>query len=133
MDVAGLFPPTVTADVFSCPFTVYTAKKFPGMTKSTALSKAFANQGIKIITRREASYTRASDQFYAMNVDDGDNEASESRTTLAQPQPNNLSIASILLPMDIETPPHLSTTSSVSYTRIPITQYLADSPTEDST
>ncbi|KAI9488402.1 velvet factor-domain-containing protein [Zychaea mexicana] len=57
---------TVSAEVFSVPFTVYTAKKFPGMTESTPLSRAFANQGVKIVTRKEHSYTRASDKYYKM-------------------------------------------------------------------
>ncbi|ORZ00849.1 velvet factor, partial [Syncephalastrum racemosum] len=42
----------IQTDVLSEPFTVYTAKKFPGMAESTALSKAFARQGIKINIRR---------------------------------------------------------------------------------
>ncbi|KAG0169625.1 hypothetical protein DFQ28_003826 [Apophysomyces sp. BC1034] len=48
----------IIAQVFSNPFTVYSAKKFPGMTESTELSKAFAKQGLKIPIRnnvRESS------------------------------------------------------------------------------
>ncbi len=43
----------VSCSVFSQPFTVYSAKKFPGMIESTALSKAFARQGIKIPVRKD--------------------------------------------------------------------------------
>ncbi|KAF9427019.1 hypothetical protein BGZ76_002502, partial [Entomortierella beljakovae] len=43
----------VEATVFSEPFTIYSAKRFPGMTESTALSKCFARQGIKIPIRKE--------------------------------------------------------------------------------
>eukprot|EP00158_Paraphelidium_tribonemae_P001552 Partr_v1_DN24536_c0_g1_i4_m19613 putative Velvet factor len=39
--------------VFSEAFHVYAAKKFPGMEESTALSKAFADQGLKIRIRKE--------------------------------------------------------------------------------
>ena len=38
---------------FSDPFTVYSAKKFPGVIESTPLSKCFAQQGIKIPIRKD--------------------------------------------------------------------------------
>ncbi|CAG8447887.1 3061_t:CDS:2 [Ambispora gerdemannii] len=41
----------VDAVVFSNPFQVFSAKKFPGMTDSTELSTAFQKQGIKISIR----------------------------------------------------------------------------------
>jgi|SRR2546423_1522097 len=41
-------PNRVVAEVFSDIFVVYPAEKFPGMMKSTALTKAIANQGIQI-------------------------------------------------------------------------------------
>ncbi|KAL5121938.1 hypothetical protein ACEQ8H_000154 [Pleosporales sp. CAS-2024a] len=41
----------VLATSFSEPFTVYSAKKFPGVIESTPLSKCFAQQGIKIPIR----------------------------------------------------------------------------------
>ncbi|KAL7752225.1 hypothetical protein RI367_002270 [Sorochytrium milnesiophthora] len=40
--------------VFSEIFTAYPAKRFPGMTESTELSKCLAQQGVKIPTRHEA-------------------------------------------------------------------------------
>ncbi|KAK4193549.1 velvet factor-domain-containing protein [Podospora australis] len=43
----------VLASVFSDVFQVYSAKKFPGVCESTALSKCFATQGIKIPIRKE--------------------------------------------------------------------------------
>ncbi|OCB90148.1 hypothetical protein A7U60_g2609 [Sanghuangporus baumii] len=39
--------------IFSAPFYVYTAKKFPGMEESTNLSCALADQGIKIRIRKD--------------------------------------------------------------------------------
>ena len=45
----------VLAHVFSEPFQVYSAKKFPGVIESTVLSKRFAAQGIKIPIRKDAS------------------------------------------------------------------------------
>ncbi|UPX18081.1 uncharacterized protein EKO05_0008398 [Ascochyta rabiei] len=41
------------ASCFSDPFTVYSAKKFPGVIESTTLSKCFAQQGIKIPIRKD--------------------------------------------------------------------------------
>lgn len=43
----------VLASVFSEVFQVYSAKKFPGVIESTALSKCFATQGIKIPIRKD--------------------------------------------------------------------------------
>ncbi|KAG1199059.1 hypothetical protein G6F70_005271 [Rhizopus microsporus] len=43
----------VQVEMVSKPFTVYSAKKFPGMTESTTLSRCFAKQGIKIPIRSE--------------------------------------------------------------------------------
>ncbi|KAG0025907.1 hypothetical protein BGZ81_006774 [Podila clonocystis] len=49
----------VLATAFSEPFVSYSAKKFPGMTKSTNLSKCFASQGIKIPIRKEKRASRS--------------------------------------------------------------------------
>ncbi|KAL0939369.1 developmental regulator VelB [Colletotrichum truncatum] len=43
----------VLAQCFSDVFQVYSAKKFPGVCESTALSKCFAQQGIKIPIRKD--------------------------------------------------------------------------------
>ncbi|KAI9323443.1 velvet factor [Dichotomocladium elegans] len=43
----------ILCQTFSNPFTVYSAKKFPGMTESTELSKTFAKQGLKIPIRND--------------------------------------------------------------------------------
>jgi hypothetical protein len=43
----------VLATTYSETFQVYSAKKFPGVIESTALSKAFAGQGIKIPIRKD--------------------------------------------------------------------------------
>ncbi|KAB8273007.1 velvet factor-domain-containing protein [Aspergillus minisclerotigenes] len=43
----------VLASVFSEPFQVFSAKKFPGVIESTTLSKCFALQGIKIPIRKD--------------------------------------------------------------------------------
>lgn len=48
----------VLASCFSDVFTVYSAKKFPGVVESTALSKCFATQGIKIPIRKDGPSKR---------------------------------------------------------------------------
>lgn len=45
----------VLASVFSQPFQVFSAKKFPGVIESTPLSKCFASQGIKIPIRKDGA------------------------------------------------------------------------------
>jgi hypothetical protein len=45
----------ILASCFSDVFNVYSAKKFPGVCESTALSKVFASQGIKIPIRKDAN------------------------------------------------------------------------------
>ena len=44
--------------IFSDAFTVYPAKKFPGMTESSDLSITFARQGLKIPIRKETRTKR---------------------------------------------------------------------------
>ncbi|KAF2134045.1 hypothetical protein P153DRAFT_280951 [Dothidotthia symphoricarpi CBS 119687] len=54
----------VLASCFSAPFTVYSAKKFPGVIESTSLSKCFAAQGIKIPIRKDGPKTLSNqDEF----------------------------------------------------------------------
>lgn len=48
----------VLASCFSDVFQVYSAKKFPGVCESTALSKCFAAQGIKIPIRKEGANSK---------------------------------------------------------------------------
>ncbi|KAI8344530.1 velvet factor-domain-containing protein [Chlamydoabsidia padenii] len=48
----------VLSRVYTDMFTVYTAKKFPGVVKSTALSQCFAKQGVKIPIRKETQAKR---------------------------------------------------------------------------
>ncbi|KAF0550668.1 velvet factor [Gigaspora margarita] len=67
-DLRELISPTyekvcgcVAAEVYSAPFRVYSALKFPGMTESTALSKAFAIQGIKLTIRKDFRYQKVND------------------------------------------------------------------------
>lgn len=53
----------VLASCFSETFTVYSAKKFPGVVDSTALSKCFATQGIKIPIRKESKAGKDREEY----------------------------------------------------------------------
>lgn len=52
----------VICSTFSDPFYSYSAKKFPGVIDSTALSKCFATQGVKISIRRENKHKKQQQQ-----------------------------------------------------------------------
>ncbi|PYH49918.1 velvet factor family protein [Aspergillus saccharolyticus JOP 1030-1] len=60
----------VLASVFSEPFHVFSAKKFPGVIESTPLSKCFALQGIKIPIRKDG--VKGSRGRHSDNDDGGD-------------------------------------------------------------
>ncbi|OAA61233.1 Velvet factor [Niveomyces insectorum RCEF 264] len=55
MSIVNTGKAPVLASCFSDVFTVYSAKKFPGVCESTVLSKTFATQGIKIPIRKEGA------------------------------------------------------------------------------
>lgn len=54
----------VLASCFSDAFTVYSAKRFPGVVESTGLSKCFATQGIKIPIRKDGPGKGDKDKEY---------------------------------------------------------------------
>lgn len=64
----------VLAQCFSDVFTVYSAKRFPGVVESTPLSKCFATQGIKIPIRKDAQNSRTANGG-GNSRDDDDDEA----------------------------------------------------------
>ncbi|KAF9435045.1 hypothetical protein BGZ76_006987 [Entomortierella beljakovae] len=49
---------SVLATVFSAPFEIYPAKRFPGMSRSTPLSKRLFDQGVRIPLRKETRVGR---------------------------------------------------------------------------
>lgn len=55
----------VLASTFSSTFQVYSAKKFPGVVESTALSRAFATQGIKIPIRKDGNRVANQNEYDA--------------------------------------------------------------------
>ncbi|KAG2212266.1 hypothetical protein INT47_001625 [Mucor saturninus] len=73
VNLAAGEPITMTTQIqheaFSSTFSVYPAKKFPGLTESTALSRCFSKQGIKIPIRNESPYKRISNAFCPPEVE----------------------------------------------------------------
>ncbi|TIB11583.1 hypothetical protein E3P89_01936 [Wallemia ichthyophaga] len=74
--------------LFSNPFTVFSAKRFPGMDQSTELSQCLANQGLKIRIRRDNRRDRRkSSKRYYEDDDDvgGSNNSGHSAPTTNSP------------------------------------------------
>lgn len=67
-------------EVKSRPFTVYSAKKFPGLAESTALSRIVAEQGCRVRIRRDVRMRRRSDR----SGREGDSEIDETAQLRAQ-------------------------------------------------
>ncbi|EPQ27423.1 uncharacterized protein PFL1_04961 [Pseudozyma flocculosa PF-1] len=57
--------------IYSAPFNVYTAKRFPGMEESTPLSKSFADQGLKVRVRKQPRMRRRSSKRKESSRSDG--------------------------------------------------------------
>ncbi|OJJ62292.1 hypothetical protein ASPSYDRAFT_144092 [Aspergillus sydowii CBS 593.65] len=74
MEVINKGSAPVLATAFSEPFQVFSAKKFPGVIESTALSKCFALQGIKIPIRKDGVRGQGSRGRHSDEDDGLDNE-----------------------------------------------------------
>ena len=69
-------------EVKSVPFTVYSAKKFPGLTESTSLSRMVAEQGCRVRIRRDVRMRRR-DPKSAKEWDAYEDETAEARARLS--------------------------------------------------
>ncbi|KDN39948.1 hypothetical protein K437DRAFT_250382, partial [Tilletiaria anomala UBC 951] len=56
--------------IYTAPFNVYTAKRFPGMEESTKLSRAFADQGLKVRVRKNPRLRRSAAKKGSDDTDD---------------------------------------------------------------
>ena len=61
-------------EVKSKPFTVYSAKKFPGLAESTSLSRTVAEQGCRVRIRRDVRMRKRDSKDAAETVEAGDEE-----------------------------------------------------------
>ncbi|KAH7035076.1 velvet factor-domain-containing protein [Microdochium trichocladiopsis] len=64
----------ILATQFSEPFQVYSAKKFPGVCESTALSRKFAIQGVKIPIRKDGDLKKGKKRQRDEDDEDEDND-----------------------------------------------------------
>ncbi|KAL2753676.1 hypothetical protein ACRALDRAFT_2110509, partial [Sodiomyces alcalophilus JCM 7366] len=67
--------------LLSAPFVVFSAKKFPGLTSSTSLSRTISEQGCRVRIRRDVRMRRRDGKPAAANDYDKDDEAARSRRT----------------------------------------------------
>ncbi|CAE7196078.1 Sexual development activator VeA [Pyrenophora teres f. teres] len=70
---------THRAEVKSAPFTVFSAKKFPGLSESTALSRMVAEQGCRVRIRRDVRMRRRENKSSKEWDEYGDDEGSYDR------------------------------------------------------
>lgn len=68
-------------EVKSIPFTVFSAKKFPGLTESTALSRMVAEQGCRVRIRRDVRMRRRENKSNRDYDDYDDDEYNRHRTS----------------------------------------------------
>ena len=66
----------VLASIWSKPFQVFSAKKFPGVIESTDLSRCFANQGIKIPIRKDQP-NQSAKRKHSVSQDQDDDQDDE--------------------------------------------------------
>ncbi|KAK1062437.1 velum formation-related protein [Friedmanniomyces endolithicus] len=69
-------------EVKSEPFTVYSAKKFPGLTESTSLSRMVAEQGCRVRIRRDVRMRRR-DPKSGKDWDDYEEETAQARSRMS--------------------------------------------------
>ena len=74
-------------EVKSTPFTVFSAKKFPGLTESTTLSRIVAEQGCRVRIRRDVRMRRR-DNKHSKDWDDYDDETAYERARRASGTPD---------------------------------------------
>ena len=74
-------------EVKSTPFTVFSAKKFPGLTESTSLSRIVAEQGCRVRIRRDVRMRRR-DNKHSKDWDDYDEENAYERARRASATPD---------------------------------------------
>jgi hypothetical protein len=102
---------THRAEVKSAPFTVFSAKKFPGLSESTALSRMVAEQGCRVRIRRDVRMRRrenkGSKDYDEYDEDGGYDAARRTSTPDNYGQPPNI-------PLDADRPRSVSNASNHS-------------------
>ncbi|KAF2397098.1 hypothetical protein EJ06DRAFT_533291 [Trichodelitschia bisporula] len=109
-------------EVKSVPFTVFSAKKFPGLSESTALSRMVAEQGCRVRIRRDVRMRRRENKS-SRDYDEYEEESYE-RARRATATPDAYQQAPIGTPQpppldSIERPRSVSNASNASYSARP--------------
>ena len=87
--VAGDGHVTHRLEVRSEPFVVFSAKKFPGLTESTSLSRVVAEQGCRVRIRRDVRMRRREAKVNGKDWDEYEDETAQARARMsATPDPN---------------------------------------------
>jgi hypothetical protein len=104
-------------EVKSVPFIVFSAKKFPGLTESTALSRMVAEQGCRVRIRRDVRMRRRENKS-SRDYDEYDEEAGFERsraTATPDAYGSGPQIGTPQAPQDIDRPRSVSNASNASY------------------
>jgi hypothetical protein len=98
-NAAGDAHVTHRLEVKSAPFQVYSAKKFPGLTESTALSRLVAEQGCRVRIRRDVRMRRHEGKSGGKEWEGYEDETAPARARMASatPDPN-------MYPQNMHTP-----------------------------
>jgi hypothetical protein len=125
----------VSDDVLSKPFTVYSAKNFPGMTDSTPISQSFAQQGIKISIRKGRRIRHVIDRTYSNSAivehhrTINSKEVSDKGETDAEKhqQPSSTSASASSISQTNDSSSSFNSSSKPNYRRIHISSFLSPS------
>lgn len=73
MGASGSTGGQVLAEALTEPFSIYSPRRFPGMTESTELAKCLARQGIQVPVRNDIRRKQEQDDSQAASPGDKDN------------------------------------------------------------
>jgi hypothetical protein len=104
---------THRAEVKSAPFTVFSAKKFPGLSESTALSRMVAEQGCRVRIRRDVRMRRRENKG-SKEWDEFDEDAGYDGGAHRTATPDNSFAQPPGVPLDADRPRSVSNASSHS-------------------
>jgi hypothetical protein len=104
---------THRAEVKSAPFTVFSAKKFPGLSESTALSRMVAEQGCRVRIRRDVRMRRRENKG-SKEWDEFDEDAGYDGGARRTATPDNSFAQPPGVPLDADRPRSVSNASSHS-------------------
>ncbi|KAK5118566.1 hypothetical protein LTR85_008031 [Meristemomyces frigidus] len=107
-------------EVKSLPFVVYSAKKFPGLTESTSLSRMVAEQGCRVRIRRDVRMRRRDTKDGGKDWDGYEDETAQARARMTGSPDAASAYPTLPTPHgfaeSVGRPPSASNTSHISFT-----------------